>query len=623
MLIMKYVYKVCLLALLLVIVKTSFVSAQNVIAINDSLNQHIFMYGDIQYTEDPSEKLTISDITSAEYNTKFISSRLLFPHNFNRNSTYWYRIKIKNNVSSQKNWVIEFFDQTIDYVKFYELQDNGTYKETEFGDSFKFSQRNYHHKNYVLDLANKDNEVHTYYIKVKSAQKADALFVLRSVNWFVSYALNEYYFFGIFYGMIIVFCFYNLMMYFAIKENHYLYYIAYLLSIAMYEMCADGIAYEYIWPNFPTWNQHTTGYSLYAASFFALLFGRKLLNLKKKAPNLDRLIIITLVLRTVFFLFCLLYYRAGFEMREVEAIPLSVAFYIGICLRIKGYRPARFYVIGYSFLFLGLAVKGILTYWPNFLPYGPITHYSLSFCFVMEMMFLSFAIGDKVRLLRVQKDIATQRIIKQLRINHQLKDSHNKELEEQVRFKTLELREANELLKEQAAEIAEMNQLLAKDNVQLKEDVAKVTEARIMLKNVDFEEFSKLYPDNDSCLRFLAELKWKKGYECQRCEHSSYYHGHGLLNRRCAKCGYEESVTAYTILQNTRIPINKAFYMIFLIYSSKGNISSHKLSEILEIRQSTCWAYASKIKKAMNERKKTVKPKESQSWSDILLEEAV
>ncbi|MNY52241.1 hypothetical protein D3C86_1878900 [compost metagenome] len=63
--------------------------------------------------------------------------------------------------------------------------------------------------------------------------------------------------------------------------------------------------------------------------------------------------------------------------------------------------------------------------------------------------------------------------------------------------------------------------------------------------------------------------------------------------------------------------------MIFLIYSSKGNISSHKLSEILEIRQSTCWAYASKIKKAMNERKKTVKPKESQSWSDILLEEAV
>ncbi|MNZ70520.1 hypothetical protein D3C78_888630 [compost metagenome] len=63
--------------------------------------------------------------------------------------------------------------------------------------------------------------------------------------------------------------------------------------------------------------------------------------------------------------------------------------------------------------------------------------------------------------------------------------------------------------------------------------------------------------------------------------------------------------------------------MIFLIYSSKGNISSHKLSEILEIRQSTCWAYASKIKKAMSERKKTVKSKESQGWSDILLEEAV
>ncbi|POY38540.1 chromosome partitioning protein ParA [Solitalea longa] len=596
------------------------VSAQNIVAINDSVNQHIFMYNDIQFLEDESGKLDINTISSVAYSNKFTSSKFLFPYNFKRNATYWYRIRLKNDLYSNKRWVFEFFDQTIDYIQFYKPLPSGAYHAVEFGDRFKFRKRHYIHKNYVMDIDNGDNQVHTYYFKIKSDQKADALLVLRSVNWFVEYALNEYFFFGFFYGMIAVFCFYNLIMYFAIKEVQYLYYIAYLLSIAMYEMCADGIAYEYLWPNYPYWNQHTTGYTLFAASFFALLFGRKLLNLKKVAPRLDKLIVVTLVLRSIFFLYCLFYFHSGFEMRGIEVIPLSIAFYVGARLRISGYRPARFYVIAYSFLFFGLVVKSILTFWPNFLPYGPITHYSLSFCFVAEMMFLSIAIGDKVRLLKEQKEIATQRTIKQLKLNHQLKDSLNQELEAQVKLKTQELLNANELLRHQANEIAHMNDLLAKDNVQLKEDVAKVTQARIMSKDVDFEEFSKMYPDNDSCIKFLADLKWQNGYTCLKCNHGGYYNGHGLLNKRCAKCGYEESVTANTILQNTRIPINKAFYMIFLMYSSKGSISSHKLSEILDIRQSTCWAYSSKIKKALQS-KKGKKNGAIHGWSDLLLEE--
>jgi len=60
--------------------------------------------------------------------------------------------------------------------------------------------------------------------------------------------------------------------------------------------------------------------------------------------------------------------------------------------------------------------------------------------------------------------------------------------------------------------------------------------------------------------------------------------------------------------------------MIFLVYSSKGSISSHKLSEILEIRQSTCWAYNTKIKKAMREKRKTETQKEDEGWDSILIE---
>jgi len=74
------------------------------------------------------------------------------------------------------------------------------------------------------------------------------------------------------------------------------------------------------------------------------------------------------------------------------------------------------------------------------------------------------------------------------------------------------------------------------------------------------------------------------------------------------------------MLQNTRIPINKAFYMIFLMYSTNGKISSHKLSEILAIRQSTCWAYSSRIKKAMNSRRKEIKNSGDKGWSRLVID---
>jgi hypothetical protein len=291
-------------------------------------------------------------------------------------------------------------------------------------------------------------------------------------------------------------------------------------------------------------------------------------------------------------------------------------------------------VVGYSFLFLGILIKFVQFIDLNWLPLGELTHYSLGFSFIMEMMFLSFAISDKIKVLRLEKEKAQERTIEQLHENQLLKDNLNQELEEQVKLKTQELvkksefiqqqnhqlEKANQQLARQSDEIAAMNALLALDNIQLKHDVEVVTEARILSRDVDFEEFSAMYPDDASCLKFLAEIKWHTGYACSKCGHTNFSEGRSPYSRRCTKCGYDESVTAYTLLQNTRLPINKAFYMIFLVYSSKGNISSHKLSAILHIRQSTCWAYSSKVKKAMKEKRKGVGVRH-EGWDSILLTE--
>ncbi|HEX3386313.1 MAG TPA: transposase, partial [Mucilaginibacter sp.] len=162
---------------------------------------------------------------------------------------------------------------------------------------------------------------------------------------------------------------------------------------------------------------------------------------------------------------------------------------------------------------------------------------------------------------------------------------------------------------------------LERDKEVLQHDFEKVARDRIMSTEVDFEEFSRIYPDADSCYRLLAELKWRQGYKCHKCGNEHSFGGRTPYSRKCTKCSHEESVTAFTLLHNIRIPITKGFYLIFLVYSSNGKISSHKLAEILEIRQSTCWQYSNRIKKLLPGRTRKTKPESGEGWSKLLLED--
>jgi len=610
------------------------IKAQKVVAVQDQVDQHIFNFAEIEVLKDPSSAFTIQQVSSAAFNKKFIPSQTSTPQTKELNTTYWFRIKIKHNTSAKNRFLLEFFDQTIDHITAYIPQGNHTFDVKELGDRLSFNQRPLRHKNFEFYINNNSNEVETYYFKIKSSQIADAIIVLRSTDWFIGYALDEYFYFGIFYGMILVFSFYNLIMFIAIRQKQYLFYVLYNLSVGFFEMSTDGIAYQYLWPNSPEWNQIAYAFFLYGTSIFALLFTRELLFVKAKAPKLNQLIIAIIIVRSLFFVYSLLFNQNLFSYKFLEFVPLAVAFFTGIYIFNRGYQPARFFVLGYSFLFFGFMLKFLIMLGLNWLNFGAITYYSLSICFVLEMVFLSFAIGDKVRILKKKKDKAQRQIIQQMAVNVKLKDSLNIELEQKVEERTKEvfhksiiieaqneeLLKANDKLKQQAEEISRMNVLLAQDNQELQINVEKVTRDRVMSADVDFEEFSKIYPDKETCNEFLAELKWKNGYTCRKCKNTHYYPGHVAYSRRCSKCAYEESVTTYTIFHNTRIPINKAFYMVFLIYSSKGKISSHKLSALLNIRQSTCWTYGARIKTVMEERKSQLKKANKDGWSLLVLD---
>jgi hypothetical protein len=615
-------------------------NAQLAAPINSTIKQLIFAERQIDCLEDPTNKLSFDDVRSGAHKDAFQPNKVFYPVNDHQKSTYWFRVKINFTEDIiDAPAIFEFFDQTTDDIVAYIPDAKGRYMENKTGAASNFKQRLYEHKNFEFLIKDQTKGLHTFYFKVSSKQEVNVIIVYRTIQYFIYYAITEYLTYGLFYGMILIFCFHNLLMFLAVKKRQYIFYVLYILSVGFYEMSTDGIAFQYIWPNSPLWNEYAYAIALYFVSVFALIFTKELLHVKTQAPKLHKIINLVIGLRTIYFLLCIFYSKSLFYYRFIEIVPLSIAFVTGIRIWKKGYKPARFFVLGYTFLFIGFIYK-VLTIlgYNKYLP-GFVGHYSLSYSFVMEMVFLSFAIGDQVRLLRKEKHDAQEETILQMDINNKLKDSINQELEEKVRIRTKEvidksqeifeqahiieiqnheLLSINKQLELQTAEISRMNVLLENDNIQLKDNIEKVTDARALSTELSFEEFSAKYPDQEKCNKLLAEIKWANGFHCIKCNNATYHDGRAPYSRRCTKCGYEESVLFNTIFQNSRIPINKAFYLIYLIYTSKGTISSYQLSEKLQMRQSTCWQYAIKIKKAMHYKQKWRK-NNNLGWSTLIL----
>ncbi|HLZ16188.1 MAG TPA: 7TM diverse intracellular signaling domain-containing protein, partial [Cyclobacteriaceae bacterium] len=304
-------------------------------------------------------------------------------------------------------------------------------------------------------------------------------------------------------------------------------------------------------------------------------------------------------------------------------IPLSLIFFTAITVWRDGYRPARFFVIAYGLLFFGFFLRTLVYF--NVLPFTTGTHYSLHFSFVFEMLFLTVALGDRIRILKDNRDRAMRRIIHQHEVNMQLKDKVNRELEAKVAERTLELGRKNEelvmsiaKLNRQSTEINQINSLLDLDNWKLKNRVKEVLEERMHEKMMTYDEFVTLYPDDLTCFRFLEKMKEQHGFECVKCGNAKHSPGAQKFSRRCTRCGYNESITANTLFHSVKFPIAKAFYLAYLFHSSKKNFTLETLSGKLRLRLNTVWAFKQKVAQRMivTEGNKG----DSDSWEDIILD---
>lgn len=424
-----------------------------VLELNDQTKEVWVGHPYLEMIEDSTSELTIDDVTSGRFKSEFqaVSSTNSTTIQ-NVSSSYWLRFTIKNSLDNHSQWLIEYFDQDINYIEFYERNNDNTWKVIETGNFLKFKSKPLQHKNFEFSLGLGPNEQKTYFIRVKSENHNLLNPVVRSYPTFINYALSEYYLLGIFYGMMFVLAIYNLLFYFAIRERAYIYHIFYIISITLYALSNDGIGFQFHWSTTPSFNHYAHSISLVALEVSALVFSISFLNVKTHSIKVYRISLAFIGLICLRFIVEALLY--GFPIKEgvLDMLPLFLAFITAIYFYFKyDYKAARYFILAYVVLFIGFSIS--LFERIGVIDSSTFTFYSINFASVLEVLFFSFALVHKVRSAIKEKETAQQKLVEELRINEELKEKHNQELEQKVEDRTVELNEQKLLVEQKNQKI--------------------------------------------------------------------------------------------------------------------------------------------------------------------------
>jgi transposase-like protein/ribosomal protein L37AE/L43A len=112
-------------------------------------------------------------------------------------------------------------------------------------------------------------------------------------------------------------------------------------------------------------------------------------------------------------------------------------------------------------------------------------------------------------------------------------------------------------------------------------------------------EFETRFSSEEACRDYLFKLRWGDAWLCPRCKQGrAWPSGRGLW--MCGGCGYQASVLAGTVLQDTKLPLTTWFRAMWFMTSQKTGISALGLQRLLGLGSyRTAWLVLHKLRRAM------------------------
>ncbi len=116
-------------------------------------------------------------------------------------------------------------------------------------------------------------------------------------------------------------------------------------------------------------------------------------------------------------------------------------------------------------------------------------------------------------------------------------------------------------------------------------------------------EFLGTFGTEAQCAEAVKVARWPGGFRCPRCDVAEHYVvGHGARKLfQCNGCRHQTSLTAGSLMENTKLPLTIWFLAIYLISQAKTGLSALAMKRQLGVSYPTAWLLHQKINRAMAE----------------------
>jgi signal transduction histidine kinase len=378
----------------------------------------------------------------------------------------FFAVPIENH-TGYDHFVLNIAYPLLDEVTFHVVTDHGISPPVTSGDHLLFSQRfrPYRTINFKLDL--NESARANLVLRIKSESAMQVQVKLHTEANFGDTISGESMILGLYYGLNLVMILYNSFLYFSLRMRSYLYYVGYLALNLLFQAGLHGVVFQTFFPNNPGLNDKMLWVWACFGFVFAYLFALHFHELRTRQPRLARVAKVMIWTHIVFlgFSFVLPYYIVAwlgtFLVAVVNSLMMLVIGYMSLHY---GYRPARYFAIGWSVLIVGNVIYGLKSF--GIFPSHLLIDHALLIGSSLEVILLSLALGDRVNMLQQERDEASQAVID---ANQAMIDGYSRlqaeidrreELEKQKEILGEEIRQATEQLI-QADKMSSMGQIVA------------------------------------------------------------------------------------------------------------------------------------------------------------------
>lgn len=394
----------------------------------------------VELLEDPQRSLSLVDVQAPANAARFVGDMppaTALALGFTR-SAYWLRITLGNSSDVPLERMLVVDNPRISHVQVHLPNVHGQYQSISTGCDTPFDTRIYPNRNFVFPLSLPAQSEQVIYLRLESTVGLLVPLQLWAPQAFHAYERDDYLAQAWYFGMASAMILFNLMLFIALRERIYLFYITFVTCTVCTLAIKNGMI--------PPWlgsglNLHSnvayySGASLTVSAL--LLFMRHMLETQRLMPRVDRLLqglaVLFLLSPPVFALALPAVARMTILLYLASAALILVVVLTCAC---KRQRSAYFFLGAFVLLIFGGAMTLLRAL--GIVPTNAFTVDGIQLGSTMEMLLLAFALADRLNVMRKEKARVQ---IELLRAEQQLVDSlktSERELEQRVAQRTDEL----------------------------------------------------------------------------------------------------------------------------------------------------------------------------------------